>query len=180
MADFLAYTEKFFKQNGLINDNADAKIITPIIILVQDIYLHPILGTKLFNDIKAEIIAGSISTENQTLLDDYLMKVMLWYTLCECTPAFKYRYMNKNVMSKSSENSTPADLSEIKFLMDKWKNNAELYAQRTTIFLRNNTDTYPLYLTNVEPEEIRPNRNNFTAGLYLGDDDEECCPGYYD
>jgi hypothetical protein len=175
MADFLTYTKDYLTRNGLINDNMDAKVITPIIILVQDQYLHPLLGSDLFDEIKAEIIAESVSTANQTLLDDYIEKVMLWYVLCESTPAIKYRYMNKGVITKTGDNTTQADLAEVQWLMSKWKNNAEMYAERCTRFLEKNYTTYPLYVANPDSDDIRPNKTNYTGPLYLGSDDEDDC-----
>ena len=176
MSNFLTITERYLKENSIINDNADVTILQPIILMVQDIYLHPILGTDLFNSVKAEIIAESVSADNQTLLDSYVLPLMLWYCLSESTPAFKYRYMNKGVMVKSSENSSPADLEEIKWLMDKWKNTAEDYAQRCTRFLKANSTTYPLYLANTDCDDIKPIKNNYTTSIFLDDglsDDEE-------
>jgi hypothetical protein len=163
----LIISENYLKQNGVINDNADMKVITPTIVLVQDIYIHPILGSSLFNEIVAQIDAENVSAANENLLDNYILPTMLWYTLCECTPVFKYRYMNKGVLVKNSENSTPADLQEIQYLMDRWKNNAELYAERATKFLCANTTTYPLYTLNPDSDDIKPNKTNYTNGLFL-------------
>lgn len=183
MAD-LIITERYLKENGLVNDNAEMKVITPMIVLVQDLYIHPILGSDLYNEIQEQIndsTAGTtdaVSAANQTLLDRYILPCILWYTLCEVTPAMKYRYMNKGIMVKNSENSQPADLQEIKFLMDKWKNNGEVYAQRTTNFLRANTTTYPLYCANTDYDDIKPNKNNYQSSIFL--DDTSCdCEDYY-
>jgi hypothetical protein len=85
--------------------------------------------------------------------------------------------MNKGVMIKNSENSQPADLTEIQFLMDRAKNKAEELAERTTRFLRHNSSTYPLYTANAQYDEIRPNRNNYTGGIFVGDlrsDEDDC------
>lgn len=168
MSNFLTFTENYLKEISIINDNVDAKILTPIIILVQDKYLHPILGTDLFTDIKDEIIAGSVSADNVTLLDNYIMPVMHWYCLKESTPAFKYRYMNKGLMIKNSENSSAADLSEVKWNMDLWDNNAKFYAERLTNFLKANTTTYPLYCSNTDCDDIKPNQTNYRTSIYLG------------
>lgn len=167
----LFISENYLKQNGVINDNADMKVITPTIFLVQDIYIHKILGTDLFNEITTQITNNTVSSDNQTLLDNYILPTMLWYTLCECTPVFKYRYMNKGVMVKNSENSTPADLQEIQYLMDKWKNNAELYAQRLTNYLiqEATSSKYAAYLQNTDLSDIKPTLNNYTNGLFLED-----------
>lgn len=176
-SDFLAITERYLKDNSIINDNVDAKILSPIVLLVQDKYLHPILGSDLFDEISTQIKAGSVDVENQALLDDYILPMMLWYCLSESTPAFKYRYMNKGVMVKNSDNSSAADLSEIKFLMDKWEVNAKMYAERITRFLEANVVTYPLYCANPDCDDIKPVKTNYRTSIYLGDssltDEEE-------
>lgn len=171
MADFLTFTSNYLKSQGLVNTNVDEALITPIIILVQDKYLHPILGSDLFNDMAQEIIDEDVSEKYETILDDYICKIMLWYVLCEATPAIKYRYMNKGVISKSGENTTSADLQEIQYLMDRWKNNAEMYAERLTRYLKDHTETYPLYDENTDCYKIKPNKTNYTSGIYLGDDE---------
>lgn len=176
----LIVTERWIKESGLINDNTDPKRITPIIIAVQDEYIHPLLGTDLYEEIVSQIASDSVSSDNQTLLDDYVLKCVLWYVHCEASPALQFQYMNKGVVSRSSDNSQPIDLTALKFAMDKWKNRAEMYAQRTTNFLKNHTETYPKYIANTDADDIQPNRNNYTSSLYLPDDDDECCPGYYD
>lgn len=167
----LIISENYLKENSIINGNTDMKIITPTIQLCQDKYVKPILGTDLYDAILSQIGSSTVSTENQTLLDSYILPAMLWYVLCECTPVFKYRYANKGIMINSSESSSSADLNEIQWLMDKWRNNAEWYAQQATKFLREESDstTYPLYLENDECYKIKPNKNNFTSGLYLGE-----------
>lgn len=175
----LIVTERWIKASGLINENTDPKILTPIIVAVQDEYIHPLLGTDLYDEIISQVTADTVSADNQTLLDNYVLNCVLWYVHCEASPALQYRYMNKGVMSKNSENSQPVDLGVLKYAMDKWKNRAEMYAQRTTKFLKANTTTYPKYIANTDENDIQPNRNNYTTTIYLPDDDDECCPGYY-
>jgi hypothetical protein len=168
VADFLTYSADYIKSAGIIDGNTDNEIIRPFIISVQDEYMHPMLGTDLFNDIKAEIISGTVSAKYVTLLDEYLVKAIHWYVLAESTPAFTYRYMNKGVMKKNSENSTAVDLGEIEYLIKKWRNKAEMAAERTTKFLKANTDLYPLYVANNDCDDIQPNDTNYDISIYLG------------
>lgn len=178
MADLIV-TERWIKENGLINENADIKVLTPVIIACQDLYIHPLLGTDLYNEIQSQIAADTVSAANIALLDGYVLPCLLWYVHCEVSPALQYRYMNKGVMSKNSDNSQPIDLGVLKYNMDKWKNLAEMYAQKVTRFLAARTTTYPKYISNSDEDDIQPNRNNYTTSIYLPDDDDECCPGYY-
>ena len=79
-------------------------------------------------------------------------------------------------MVKNSENSQPADLKDIQFLMNNFKQDAEWYGQRITKYLIENESDYPLYRANSDSDDIRPIGNNFTSSLYLGDDcdDGDC------
>lgn len=168
----LIITERYLKDNGVINDNADMKIITPIIELCQDKYIHPILGTDLYTEIQTQIdsVPQTISAANEALLD-LVLKCLVWYSQMESIPFFKYRFMNKGIMVKNSDNSSAADLDEIKWMMDAHKNNAEWYAERVTKFLKANTTTYPLYCANTDCDDIQPNKTNYTCSIYLGDSD---------
>jgi hypothetical protein len=161
--------ETYLKQNSIINDNADMTVITPTIEDVQRLYIEDLLGTQLYNSILGQIASNNVSSLNQTLLDTYVLPCMKYYILCECTPVFKWRYMNKGVMIKNSENSSPASTDEILYMMDKWKNNAEKLAQRVTRYLTQEQALYPLYRANTKSYESRPNINNYTNGLYLDD-----------
>lgn len=180
MANALIITENYLKQNSVVNENCDMKTITPTIVLVQDMYILPLLGSSLYNEILTQINASTAGTNdavsalNITLLNDHVLKCVLWYTLCEMTPSLKYRYMNKGVMVKNSENSSAADLQEIQFLMDKWKNNAEMYADRCKNYLIQESTSYPLYNYNPDLSDIQPTINTYTSGLYLEDGYLDC------
>jgi hypothetical protein len=167
----LLISENYLKEYTNINKNVDMTILTPILQEVQDFYIIPLLGTNLYNEVLGQVTTSTVTALNQTLLD-LVVPCMLHYAKMEAMPDMKYRLMNKGVMIKNSENSSAADLSEIQFLMDRSKNKAEIYAQRVTNYLNRYVSSYPLYISNVERDEIMPNRNNFTSGIMI--DDHEC------
>lgn len=164
--------ETYLKQMTIINDNVDMKIITPTIEDVQRLYIEDVLGTQLFNQILSQIGSNTVSSANQTLLDSYILPFMKYYVLMEVSPVFKMRYMNKGLMVKSSDNSQPASQEEMLYIMDRWKDNAQKLAQKCTDYLRDNTATYPLFLTNYRYYESQPNQNNFSSGFYTKDRNE--------
>lgn len=165
--------ETYLKQMTIINDNVDMKIITPTIEDVQRLYIEDVLGTQLFNQILSQIGSNTVSSANQTLLDNYILPFMKYYVLMEVSPVFKIRYMNKGLMVKSSDNSQPASQEEMLYIMDRWKDNAQKLAQKCTDYLRDNTATYPLFLTNYRYYESQPNQNNFSSGFYTKDRNED-------
>jgi hypothetical protein len=173
----LLISENYLKEYTNINKNVDMTILTPILQEVQDFYIIPLLGTNLYNEVLGQVTTSTVTALNQTLLD-LVVPCMLHYAKMEAMPDMKYRLMNKGVMIKNSENSSAADLSEIQFLMDRSKNKAEIYAQRVTNYLNRYVSSYPLYISNVERDEIMPNRNNFTSGIMIDDHDCDDCYKY--
>ena len=165
----LLISEKYLKDNSYIDNNMEDKLLTPIILLTQDKYILPLVGTSLWNDIVAQITASSVSTDYQDLLNNYLQKATLWWTLTEGVLPLSYKFTNKNVMQKNSDNSEPASMADLLKLKDQFTQNAEYYSERATRHLRANTDKFPLYLqiTGNSLESIRPYSTAYQTGMYL-------------
>lgn len=168
----LIISENYLKEYSNINKNVDMSILTPALLSAQQIYIHPLLGTKLYNEIISQVGSSAVTALNQTLLDNYVIPCLIHYAKYDSLPDLKYRLMNKGVQVKSSENSSSADLQEVQFLMDREKSKAEIFAFRTEKYLCKNSTSYPLYSTNTEYDEIQPTKNPFTGGIFVGEDDD--------
>jgi len=172
MAVALFTSEQYIKDNSIINENVDNKYITNTITLCQKLYLKNLLGTALYNEIAGEINAGSVSTDNQTLLDDYLQDVLLYRVLQEGIMYFTYKIENKSVVRKNSDNSTPIDQDDVFMLKDDFKDKAELFEDRARKYLLENA-TATKYANYLDPGDgvdvIHPIRNTFTTGWVLDD-----------
>lgn len=178
MADALWLDEDYLMENSVIASNSDLKVITPNIIFCQDAYIKPLLGTTLFNIVQAEINAQSYTARITTLLQDHIYKVLMNYTLAESAHDFAYRWMNKGLMQKNSENSNPIGADQLKDIRDRFKNRGEIFESRAKNFLIENSTTYPEYYNgNTGIDDIRPNKDSFRTGIYLGDSDDNDC--YY-
>lgn len=172
MADVLLISEDYLKNRSVINDNADWQLIQPIIMLVQDLYLRDILGAALYEDLKTKVDADptlAAFPDYKLLLTKYIQNALHQYILMESLPLFKFRFMNKGVMVKSSENSQSIDSSDLKYMSDRFKNNAEKFAQEITKYLNYNNALFPLYRQNTNNQN-QPNRTNYTTGVDLGDE----------
>ena len=96
-AQVLFLSEQTLKQRSVLQDNVDMKIVTPTIIEVQEFYILPILGTSLYNELKSQIAAGTVSNANKNLIDNYITNTMIWYMQVELPLAMNYKYFNKAV-----------------------------------------------------------------------------------
>lgn len=157
------------KELSLIDENVDNKLLTPTLRMVQDIYLQRILGTPLYDDFKTKIIADDTLNTYPTykaLLQDYIKPVLIYYVCMHSLFAIRYRLMNKGVLVKNSENSSAADTTDVKVMKDEFRITAESYAELLTKYLKENTDTFPLYddetLTGMNAA-----KTNYTTGIDL-------------
>jgi hypothetical protein len=166
----LFLSQQYLKERSIIDDNVDFQKLTPIIELVQDIYIMPALGTDLFNLIKTQSTPPtSLTAANETLLTDHILKAMVLYVQAEAPISFKFRFMNKGLMIRSAENAQPAETGDLKFYTQEWKSKAELYIQRMTNYILAHQTDYPAYSTNTGLDREPPRTNAFDVDIYLRD-----------
>ena len=157
------------KEDTVISENTDSKLINPTILMVQDIHIQPLLGTSLYNEIKTEIAADSVSVLNKTLLNDYLQTTIKYYCMAELTTPLTYKFMNKSIVVKNSENSSTVSPEQLGQIKNYYLNHAEWYAKRIVRYLQENHTSYPLWLGgNTTIDSIRPKTNTYSTGMFLG------------
>lgn len=169
-ANILFISEQTLKDRSLLQDNVDPKLIKPTIKFTQDMYLEPILGTGLYLELQEQIAADDVTVLNAKLLDNYITDCICWYVASEMVMSLGYKFTNKNVLKKTSENSETASISELFDLMSLYKNKADWYAQRITNYLCENNTDYPLYDNPGNGVDIiHPGKTAYSSSIYLGD-----------
>lgn len=170
MAETNWIDETYIKNNSVISDIADVKILIPSITWCQDYYIKEILGTNLWNEINDQINIDAVSTANRTLLDEYILKALLQYMLYSATPDFLIRLMNKGMLSATAEGYSQPSSDQINEYRMEILNKAQWYRQQATNFLTVNYATYPKYIVQTELNAVYPTSNGFSSSLYLEDD----------
>jgi len=170
-------SEQALKDNSIINENVDMKVLLPTIKLAQEKFMLPILGTGLYNQIKTQVSAATVSVLNKTLLDDYIQPALIWWIMAEAPMPLTYKFMNKSVATRSSENANAASLNDLLKLEERFKDNAEWYSQRITNYLLTNSILYPLYLSPGNTiDTIVPKRTMYSTGMFLGNTNNKNLP----
>ena len=162
----LFISETYVKNNSVIDENVDMRLVLPSIRDAQELRLHPILGTPFYNDLKDKITGGTLNADEINLLDNYVAPSMLQWTLYECSASMLFKYRNKSVSTKSSENSQPIDYQDLQFLRDEWKNKAEERDQRLINYLCDNSTLFPKY--NEASDDLTPKKTAYQTGFWLG------------
>lgn len=171
MSLVLFVSEDYLKEFSVINENSEMKQITPLIDKVQDQNILPVIGTGIFNELKEQIVAGTLTTLNKTLLDNYISKSIIWWVMYEAPLFFTYRFMNKGVMVKNSDNSRPIGSDEVNNLRGIFKSDAEFYTNKIVRYLVENSNSYPLYNNpGSGADTVFPKNYAYTNGMNLEDD----------
>ena len=137
--------------------------------MCQDIYVQPKLGTTLFDELKSQIIANTLTTANQTLLDDYIQPCLRYWIESEAPTAISYKFLNKGLMQQSSENASTSSLDEINFISQKYRDKAEWYTERMIRFLCENSSDYVAYASPGSGLDVmQPETEVYSTGIFLG------------
>lgn len=163
-------SETQLKDGSVIEENTDMKVLKPLILLAQDQRIQPIIGSGIYAELKTQIQANTLTSLNTTLLDNYIVPALRMWVMYEYTIPSVYKYRNKNTGTQNSENNSPADMESLFKLMDYWKDKAEWYSERITMYLLQNATSYPLYQNAGNGvDTIFPNTQNFSTNILLDD-----------
>jgi len=182
----LLVSEQRLKQYTALDINVRTEEITPFIIAGQDIYIQDILGTKFYERLKAGVIAGNLNTDEELILNDYIAKPLMHYSLYLMLPTLKYKIVEKGLLSGTSEETAPTTLDELQYVRQSELDLAQFYAERLREFLADNPGVYPQYdapgVDGMQPNHDMPYFSGLvTSGIqryrtYYEEKCQDCCP----
>ena len=164
--EILLINEDVLKKYTPLTDAVDPNLIRPCIYVAQDMYLQNFLGTNLINKIKDDVANDTLSGDYEILLNEYILKLLIWWTMVELYPSLLYKHDNGNLVSRQSEDTTPVTKGEMESLKEKARENARFYTNRMVNYLRFNSSLFPEYTNNTN-DNIFPDRNPYGKSSFL-------------
>lgn len=172
MAKALFITEQYVKNTTPINDNVDLKSLTNAILEAQEIHIIEAIGSGLYNDLAAKIVAGTLTGNDATLVNTYIRPTLKYWVLVEGIPMMLFKLTNKAVSTSTSANSSPVQETNIDYLVNRFKAKAELYQDRMIRYIQANPNLFPLFYNQTGGvDTIYPKNAIFTTDWYLGETD---------
>lgn len=171
MARELLFNESYFFSSSPVDENVNYDTIQPIVWDCQELYIQDILGSPLYEALKAEITsnAGTLTTARfLTLVNTYVAPCLLNYTLMEAQVFLLYKMRNKSVMTDRTDYSDPISFQELEYLRDNFRKKAEQYAEKIERYLCANQATFPEYTTYTSSDEVRAQHQRPTVSVHLG------------
>jgi len=165
-AEALFITRNDIVKFTALNGNVDTDKFIQFVKIAQDIHIQNYLGSKLFEKLQADIIAGTLTGNYESLVETYVKPMLIHWAMVEYLPFAAYTIANKGVYKHSSENSENVDKNEVDYLLEKERSIAQHYTERFISYMSFNNDIFPEYRANVN-NDMYPDSNNNYIGWYL-------------
>lgn len=155
-------------RNSILDGNIDTSKFIQFIKIAQEIHVQNYMGTKLYDGLSAAIpnIDQPANARWKTLLDDYIVPMLIWFAQVDYLPFAAYQVRNGGVFKHRSENSDTVSKEEVDYLVEKARTNAEWYSRRFIDFMSFNQTTYPEYTSNVN-NDLYPSTDSTFNGWVL-------------
>ena len=174
MVRALFISEKFLKDHTALDENIDMKKIRPTIYQCQIQYIQSLIGTQLYDDLLAKVVAGTLAGNDLILVNNYIADCLTYWCMYELQIPLLFNFRNKSTATNNSEYSQPITTKELDRIENRYKHKADYFSKRIELYLLANANLYPLYMKSNAIDEELPQSNSGGTSLYLGGGETEC------
>ena len=143
--------------NSFTNANTDTALIsTNTILLAELAHIKPALGKKFYEEIKTQHHNGTLTTANQTLMDDFLTRTLCWFVRFEVISEVQNNSTSEGIVNNIDEFATIIDPSELNAYKQDTYRKSEIYLKDMIDYMEDEDQDgqYPTY------ESDRPRRGH--------------------
>ena len=137
-------TEEYFKTYSPISDNYNIKDIKPYFHVAEKLWIEPIIGTPLYEELLDEVEKNEVTSENATLLLN-IYPLLAFAIVYESLPFVGYHLSQVGITKGKSENSEPVSINDVNYISTQLRNQCETMKKLLKKFLDENAEHYPLY-----------------------------------
>ena len=102
-----------------ISKNINPEKLEPFIVTAEDQFVVNILGDSLDTELKAELDSYTISGDNKTLVENYIIPASAWITFRESIIFINFSINNKSITKASSDHSENISVEELNIYRQK-------------------------------------------------------------
>lgn len=136
--------EAYFKAYSPVPKNYNWEEIKPFIHTAEKIWLEPILGTPLYEELLEQVNKNEVTPENSTLL----LQIYPYLSMCavyESLPFIIFHVSEVGITKGKSDNSDSLSSKDTNYINSHIKAQIEVCKTLLKKFLNEHSDTYPLY-----------------------------------
>ena len=164
MANVLLVSEGKLKAFTNINKNVDIDAIRAELSVAQDLHLQPLLGTKFYKHLLAQVSStgNTFNSDELELVNEYISPFLINVSYFEMIPHLHYRTMNRGIVEGQMESATSVDAETMKYLRNIQKQRSEFYKQRLQDYLitGEGQNKFPDYLSYSTLDGMVPDKSS--------------------
>ena len=137
--------------NSFTNANTDTALISNNTILLSELaHIKPAFGRKFYEEIKTQHNNGTLTTENQTLVDDFLTRCLCWFVRFEVINEVQSNSTSAGIVHNIDEFATIIDPAELNAYKQDTYRKSEIYLQDMIDYMQGDDQSgdYPTYTSN--------------------------------
>lgn len=137
------------KSLAIVDANIDTAYFDQYILMTQRKYIKPFLGVDFYDELTTQIAGASLTTANDTLLDDYIKPALAHYVVYVSLPQLRSQVAKGGVFLNLSD--TADAVSDLGYgqIRDDYLAKAETFIDEIDNYIKEyrktNTNAYPLY-----------------------------------
>ena len=137
--------------NSFTNANTDTALISNNTILLSQLaHLKSALGQKFYEEIKTQHNDGTLTTANQTLMDDFLTRCLCWFVRFEVINEVQSNSSSAGIVHNIDEFATIIDPAELNVYKQDTYRKAEIYLKDMIDYMTDSDQSglYPTFDAN--------------------------------
>lgn len=169
----LFITPNTIKERTGLHANVDEKLISPEIMTAQDMFIHPALGTALYNRLLDGIENNNLTDAEEGLITVYISDTLVYYVLSELPVGLSMQFYNKGLIRKSGEGQTEPSMQDMIDVANRYKARAEFYKERLILYVKETASKGQIFQEYINAgsgvDTIHPERQAYTISVHLDD-----------
>ena len=137
--------EKYFKQYSPIPVNYNMTEVKNYIPVAEKIWVKPLIGYSLFDEIEDQVKNNEVSDTNATLLTEGgLWQYLAFATVYEALPMIWSHISEVGVTKGKSDNSDSLDLKDMTYVSQHLRNQVEVLKDQLKKWICEHHESFPL------------------------------------
>lgn len=166
MAELLLIKPSELAQTTIIGGNVDVDKYSFSVLNVQKTVIESLLGTELYEKIKTDFEADSLTGDYLELYNNYVKPILKFQTTAEYIEVCSYSVDNGGIFTHQTDNKSVPERREVEQLAGKYRGLAETYIDRFHDWIcGKNIKEYKQTQEGVDAEK----NSSVIGGFYFGD-----------
>lgn len=140
--------KKYLSEYSPLPKNYDVTNLMPYVNVAEKIWLKPIIGYDLYDEIDEQVENNELSEENATLLTDGgLWQYLAFATLYEGLPFIWAKITEAGIQLGKSDNSDSINIKDLTVFQQHLRNQVEVLKEQLIKWLCEHSSSFPLFDT---------------------------------